>query len=84
MDVTPYTLVAGNHAQAYKINSAGLKRKGFNSELILALEKTFKIFIKSKNSRDESMKSFKDLGFDYPEVHNFVKFIENSKRGVTR
>ena len=45
MDVTPYTLVAGNHAQAYKINSAGLKRKGFDSDLIQALEKTFKIFI---------------------------------------
>jgi len=84
MDVTPYTLVAGNHAQAYKINSAGLKRKGFDADLISALEKTFKIFIKSKSSRDESMKAFEEAGLDYPEVHNFIKFIESSKRGVTR
>ena len=40
-DVTPYTLVAGNHAKAYKINSVGLKRKGFDSESIINLEKTF-------------------------------------------
>ena len=28
-DVTPYTLIAGNHAKAYKINSEGLRRKKF-------------------------------------------------------
>ena len=26
-DITPYTLVSGNHAKAYKINVEGLKRK---------------------------------------------------------
>ena len=83
-DVTPYTLVAGNHAQAYKINTAGLKRKGFDNDVILALEKTFKIFIKSKNTREESLKDFKDLGYSYKEVNKFVEFIEKSTRGVTR
>ena len=83
-DVTPYTLIAGNHAIAYKINAAGLKRKGFSNELIQALEKTFKVFIKSKGSREESMMLFKDLNLDYPEVSHFVDFIENSKRGVVR
>ena len=37
-DVSPYTLVAGNHARAYKINSAGLKRKGFKDTTISSLE----------------------------------------------
>tara|TARA_B100000686_G_scaffold90406_2_gene97041 strand:- start:14141 stop:14911 length:771 start_codon:yes stop_codon:yes gene_type:complete len=84
MDVTPYTLVAGNHAQAYKINSAGLKRKGFDSDTISALEKAFKIFIKSKHSREEAMKTYKKLNLTYTEVDNFIRFIENSSRGVTR
>ena len=83
-DVTPYTLVAGNHAVAYKINSAGLKRKGFKSEVINDLEKVFKIFIKSKGSREESMKLFKSLDCDYPEVNHFVEFIEASERGIVR
>ena len=42
-DVTPYTLVAGNHARAYKINTAGLKRKGFSDDVIASLEKVFKL-----------------------------------------
>ena len=83
-DVTPYTLVAGNHAQAYKINAAGLKRKGFSVKTISALEKTFKLFVKSKKSREEVNSLFKKLNLDYSEVSYFVDFVNNSERGVTR
>ncbi len=83
-DVTPYTLVAGNHAQAYKINTAGLKRKGFDSDIIKALEKTFKLLIKSKASRDEVNKELQGLNLNHKEVKYFVNFINSSERGVTR
>ena len=83
-DVTPYTLVAGNRAQAYKINTAGLKRKGFSIETISALEKTFKLFIKSKKSQEEVSSLFKKLNLDCSEVNYFVDFVNSSERGVTR
>ena len=83
-DVTPYTLVAGNRAQAYKINTAGLKRKGFSKETISALEKTFKLFIKSKKSQEEVSSLFKKLNLDCSEVNYFVDFVNSSERGVTR
>ncbi len=83
-DITPYTLVAGNHAQAYKINTAGLKRKGFSQDVISSLEKTFKLFIKSKSNRDEVLESFKKLNINCPEVDYFLNFINSSERGVTR
>ncbi len=83
-DVTPYTLVAGNHAQAYKINTAGLKRKGFHLDIIKGLKKTFKLLIKSKASRGEVNAELKELNLSYKEVEYFVNFIKNSERGVTR
>ncbi len=83
-DVTPYTLVAGNHAQAYKINSAGLKRKGFDDSVISSLEKVFKLFIKSKAGREQAQASFHKLKIKLPEVDYFLNFIKNSERGVTR
>ena len=83
-DVTPFTLVAGNHAQAYKINTAGLKRKGFDVNVITALEKIFKLFIKSKASRENVNQEYKKLNLKYPEVEYFVDFINSSERGVTR
>jgi UDP-N-acetylglucosamine acyltransferase len=83
-DVTPFTLVAGNHAQAYKINSAGLKRKGFSDEVIRSLEKTFKLFVKSKSNRSQVNESFKKLGIDCQEVDYFIDFVNSSERGITR
>ena len=82
-DVTPFTLVAGNHAQAYKINSAGLKRKGFSDEVIRSLEKTFKLFVKSKSNRSQVNESFKKLGIDCQEVDYFIDFVNSSERGIT-
>ena len=83
-DVTPYTLVAGNHAQAYKINTAGLKRKGFDVDVIKGLEKLFKLLIKSRASRQDVKLSIKELNLNFKEAKNFIDFVNSSERGVTR
>jgi UDP-N-acetylglucosamine acyltransferase len=83
-DVTPYTLIAGNHAKAYKINAQGLKRKNFNEEDIKNLEKCFKIFIRSSKPFNEKINLFKNLNISSDCSDYFVDFIINSKRGVTR
>ncbi len=83
-DVTPFTLVAGNHAKAYKINSEGLKRKNFDIDTIKSLEKIFKIFIKSNKPIEERLNSYKKLKLNDKNVKYFVDFITNSKRGITR
>jgi len=83
-DVTPYTLVAGNHAKAYKINSEGLRRNKFSSETIKNLEKAFKIFLKSSSTFELKKETFKSLNISDTDVEHFIHFIENSERGVTR
>ena len=83
-DVTPYTLIAGNHARAYKINSEGLKRKNFDDITIRNLERCFKIFIKSTKTLEERLALFKGLNITCNHSDRFVNFILNSKRGITR
>tara|TARA_B100000035_G_scaffold315117_1_gene333965 strand:- start:3164 stop:3934 length:771 start_codon:yes stop_codon:yes gene_type:complete len=83
-DVTPYTLVAGNHAKAYKINSVGLKRKGFDGNIILDLEKTFKLFVKSKKTTSDREKIYNEWDLSNEYTDKFVKFILKSERGITR
>jgi UDP-N-acetylglucosamine acyltransferase len=83
-DVTPYTLIAGNHAKAYKINSEGLRRKKFDNTTIKDLEKCFKIFIKSSKPLEDRLASFKELDIKSEHVDSFVEFILGSKRGITR
>ncbi len=83
-DVTPYTLIAGNHAKAYKINTEGLKRKKFDTKTINDLERCFKIFIKSSKPLKERLDLFKSLNIKSEHANKFVKFILGSKRGITR
>ena len=83
-DVTPYTLVAGNHAKAYKINSVGLKRKGFDEKIILDLEKTFKLFVKSKKTKSDREKIYSESNLSNEYTDKFVRFILDSQRGITR
>ena len=83
-NVTPYTLVAGNHAKAYKINSIGLKRKGFDTKIISDLEKTFKLFVKSKKTISDREKIYNQSNLSNEYTEKLVKFIYESKRGITR
>ena len=83
-DVTPYTLVAGNHARAYKINTTGLKRLGMTDDVIQSLEKLFKLFVKSKIPRDECINTYNKSEVNFKESRYFVDFILNSVRGITR
>ena len=83
-DVTPYTLIAGNHAKAYKINSEGLRRKNFDDKSIRDLETCFKIFIKSTKPLNERLSLFKGLNITCNHANSFVDSIVNSKRGITR
>jgi UDP-N-acetylglucosamine acyltransferase len=83
-DVTPYTLIAGNHAKAYKINSEGLKRKNFKKEDIKLLERCFKLFVKSNIPLQDKLESFGKLNIENSHLDYFINFIVNSKRGITR
>jgi len=83
-DITPYTLVSGNHAKAYKINVEGLKRKGFDKNTIQSLEKCFKLFIKSKKTSIEKLDEYNSLNIENDFTKKFVAFFVESKRGVTR
>lgn len=83
-DVPPYVTVAGNYASAYGINKEGLKRRGFEPDVIRALHRAFMELIKSRQKRDEAVNRLKPLIKQHPEVAGFVEFIEASERGVVR
>ncbi|MEM7207122.1 MAG: acyl-ACP--UDP-N-acetylglucosamine O-acyltransferase [Pseudomonadota bacterium] len=83
-DVPPFTSIAGNHARAIGINKKGLQRRGFSDESIAALHKSFRILIKSRRPRQESLDMVAPLREQFSEVEEFVSFILNSERSVVR
>jgi UDP-N-acetylglucosamine acyltransferase len=83
-DVLPFFTIAGNRAKVYGINKEGLRRREFSKESILALQKTFKILIKSEYSHKLAMENVRKLAETHAEVQQVLDFIDQSERGWIR
>jgi UDP-N-acetylglucosamine acyltransferase len=84
-DVLPYAkTVAARDNGSYGINTIGLERKGFPKETIEALQRAYKLLIRSKLKTEDALLQIEnDLGL-YPEARYLVEFVRASKRGVIR
>jgi UDP-N-acetylglucosamine acyltransferase len=84
-DVLPYAkTVAGRENKTYGINSIGLERKGFSKETIEALQRAYRILIRSKLKLDDALMQIESDLSNYPEARYLVEFVRGSQRGVIR
>jgi len=84
-DVLPFVKTVGNRpARTYGINHIGLERKGFSKEAIEALQRAYRILIRSKLRAEEALAKIEaELGF-FAETQYLVDFVRSSKRGIIR
>ena len=83
-DVPPYTMASGNHAKLFGLNLVGLRRRNFSEKTIKALKNAYRIIFRSHLLLEAALKKAQDEVEDCPEVHHFIQFIKESKRGVCR
>ena len=81
-DIPPFTTAAGNRARTIGINKVGLKRSGFDDDVVRALHKCYRALLKSKKTRQEVNEIVDPLCDQFNEVKTFVDFVRNSKRGI--
>jgi UDP-N-acetylglucosamine acyltransferase len=84
-DVMPYAkTVAKRDNRSYGINTIGLQRKGFSDDTVDALERAYKILVRSKLNLDAALQKIEEeLGL-FPEARYLVEFVRESKRGIIR
>jgi len=85
-DALPYVKTVGDRpAKTYGINTIGLQRKGFSQETLDALDRAYRILIRSKLKLQDALQRIEsELGF-HPEARYLVEFIRGtSKRGFIR
>ena len=84
-DVMPYAkTVASRDNRSYGINTIGLERKGFSKETVDALQRAYRILVRSKLGVNEALQKIEDeLGL-FPEARYLVEFVRASKRGIIR
>jgi len=83
-DVPPYTLANGNHAKLFGLNIIGLQRRNFPENTIKALKDAYRIVFRSDLLLETALEKAQKEVEDLPEVRNFINFIKESQRGVTR
>ncbi len=84
-DVLPYVKTVGSRpAATYGINSVGLERKGFQKDTIEALQRAYRILVRSKLKLEDALQRIDtELGM-YSEARELVEFVRSAKRGVIR
>jgi UDP-N-acetylglucosamine acyltransferase len=66
------------------MNNVGLKRHKFPKSTLQELKKAYRIFFRIGLTVKQASERVKAETEQIPEVKNFINFIINSNRGVTR
>lgn len=83
-DVPPYVIAAGDRARLHGLNAVGLKRHGFSTSTLSALKKTYRLIFRIGLTLNEAIERVSAEVEMVPEVVDFIAFIKNSQRGITR
>ncbi len=80
-DAPPFTIVVGDKAEVYGINTVGLRRAGLSSEVRNELRQLVHKVYRRDMTRSEALAAI-EVDALHDEGREFVDFIKTSKRGV--
>lgn len=83
-DVSPYTLIGRIPPQVEGINKIGLRRRGFDKNIINEIEDFYDMVLFSGYNNKDGISEFQKRGNFSNEVKECIEFIENSTRGIHR
>ncbi len=81
-DVPPYTRAAGNPLRLYGINTLGLTRAGFSTDVRNALKHAYRLLFNSDLTTPEAVHLLQRDAARCAEVQRLVAFVTRSERGV--
>ncbi len=83
-DVLPYVMISGNPAQPYGLNTEGLKRRGFDKDVIRNLKEAYRVIYRSGFTVDEALGRLQELAKNTAEIETMITFLNQSSRGILR
>ena len=79
-DLPPFTIVDGNPARIFGLNSRGLRRRGIPEPSRLALKRAVRILTTSGLSLAQALAAIEEKVEPCPEVAHLVKFLSSRSR----
>lgn len=83
-DALPFARVAGARARWIGVNAVGLRRRGFAPESIAELQHVFHVLFQSKLRLAPALERVAREHAGSPAVERLLRFIAESRRGITR
>ncbi len=81
-DVPPFVRSVGNPIKLYGLNTVGLKRAGFDDAVLRSLKLAYRACFRSDLNLSQGVERARAEVEPFPEVQQFLDFIEASQRGV--
>jgi len=81
-DVPPYLKAVGNPIKLYGLNSVGLQRRGFPDDTVRELKRAYRLMFRSELNVSQALERARAELQPLPEVTRFLRFIEESQRGI--
>jgi len=83
-DALPFCKTDGIEAKTYGLNRIGLQRLGLSEERLKALERAYRLLVKSRLNTTQALEAIEAELADQEDVRQLVAFIKESKRGFHR
>jgi UDP-N-acetylglucosamine acyltransferase len=84
-DVPPFSLiVTERETKCFGVNTIGLERKGFSPERIKALQRGFRLLLRSKKNTTQALEEMRKTLGDSADVQELVEFVEKAERGIVK
>jgi UDP-N-acetylglucosamine acyltransferase len=81
-DVPPFLKAVGNPVKLYGLNSVGLQRSGFDDAIVRELKRAYRLVFRSELNVSQAMERSRAELQPFDEVTAFLRFIEESERGI--
>jgi UDP-N-acetylglucosamine acyltransferase len=84
-DVLPFALiVTERETRCFGPNTIGLERKGFSPERIQALQRAFRLMLRSKRNTTQALDEMRKTLADSADVQEMIAFAEKAERGIVK
>jgi UDP-N-acetylglucosamine acyltransferase len=84
-DVLPFSLiVTERETTCFGANTIGLERRGFSAQRIRALQRAFKLLLRSKKNTTQALEEMRKTLVDSADVQEIIGFVEKAERGIVK
>lgn len=84
-DVPPFSKIASPRGtRCYGVNAVGLERHGFSAERIEAIEKAYRLLLRSKLNTTQALEKMRGTLAHSEDVLTLIQFIESAERGLVK